>query len=207
MRRIGIALIGLGLAIFLIGGSLRVAAWRGQIEAKDHWESEAGESATAEGHETPWPSRSIQKSPQKSPSRPSVVARFSEQTAAPTRLSFPGQGQDFFVREGATAASLLLGPAHVAWSGAPGENGNCIITGHRDTHFRLLRNVNQGQEITLETQGRMFRYRVVSMAVVESKDDSFYQPTREPVLTLVTCYPFSYFGRAPKRFIVRAELL
>jgi sortase (surface protein transpeptidase) len=26
-------------------------------------------------------------------------------------------------------------------------------------------------------------------------------------LTLVTCYPFSYVGSAPQRFIVRAELL
>jgi sortase (surface protein transpeptidase) len=27
------------------------------------------------------------------------------------------------------------------------------------------------------------------------------------VLTLVTCYPFQFIGHAPKRFIVRADLV
>jgi sortase A len=31
--------------------------------------------------------------------------------------------------------------------------------------------------------------------------------TPKPTLTLVTCYPFYYVGPAPKRFIVRAELV
>jgi sortase A len=32
-------------------------------------------------------------------------------------------------------------------------------------------------------------------------------PTEYSALTLVTCYPFSYIGSAPQRFIVRAQLL
>jgi len=28
--------------------------------------------------------------------------------------------------------------------------------------------------------------------------------TRKPALTLLTCYPFNYVGRAPRRFIVHA---
>jgi sortase A len=42
---------------------------------------------------------------------------------------------------------------------------------------------------------------------VRPTDNTFYQPTSKAVLTLVTCYPFYYLGPAPKRFIVRAELL
>jgi sortase A len=30
-------------------------------------------------------------------------------------------------------------------------------------------------------------------------------PTDRPMLTLITCYPFNYVGKAPRRFIVRAE--
>jgi sortase A len=30
--------------------------------------------------------------------------------------------------------------------------------------------------------------------------------TARPALTLVTCYPFTYIGAAPQRFIVRAHL-
>jgi sortase A len=30
-------------------------------------------------------------------------------------------------------------------------------------------------------------------------------PTTTPTLTLITCYPFSFVGHAPQRFIVQAE--
>jgi sortase A len=32
-------------------------------------------------------------------------------------------------------------------------------------------------------------------------------PTPQPTLTLVTCYPFEFIGHAPKRFIVQADLI
>jgi sortase A len=31
-------------------------------------------------------------------------------------------------------------------------------------------------------------------------------PTEQPTLTLVTCYPFEFIGHAPKRFIIQATL-
>ena len=43
--------------------------------------------------------------------------------------------------------------------------------------------------------------------VISPKDVSVLDPTPEPTLTLVTCYPFRYVGPAPERFIVRADLL
>jgi sortase A len=202
-RRIGIALIGIGVAVLLLGSSLRLAAWRGQIEAKHSWESGAGESAPVENGMSMHRKEAPAQSPDAARHSHSTLAR----AGAPIRLSFPALGEEFFVSEGATTATLLRGPAHLAWSGPPGEDGNCVIVGHRDTHFRVLRNVSRGQEIDVEQYGRMFRYRIVEVAVVESKDDRFYRPTRDPMLTLVTCFPFSYFGRAPQRFIVRAELL
>jgi sortase A len=30
-------------------------------------------------------------------------------------------------------------------------------------------------------------------------------PVEEPILTIVTCYPFYWVGSAPERFIVRAK--
>jgi len=32
-------------------------------------------------------------------------------------------------------------------------------------------------------------------------------PTETPTITLITCYPFSFVGNAPHRFIVQAELV
>lgn len=124
-----------------------------------------------------------------------------------TRLSFPAQGATFYVWDGASKKNLLLGPAHVLQSAAPGQNGNCIIAAHRDTHFRMLKDVKHNDPIVLERAGRTYQYRITALHIVRAGDSHFYRPTSTPTLTLVTCYPFSYLGRAPKRFIVRAELL
>ena len=128
-------------------------------------------------------------------------------TEALTRLSFPAQGQSFFVMNGASKQSLLRGPARLAFSAPPGPTGNCVIVGHRDTHFRVLKDLHKDEHIVLEWRGQRFEYRIVMLAVIDAADRQFYRPGRRPVLTLVTCYPFSYLGRAPRRYVVRAELL
>ncbi len=49
-----------------------------------------------------------------------------------------------------------------------------------------------------------FRFRVEHTRVVSPKDTWVRKPTPTAALTLVTCYPFTYIGSAPDRFIVRA---
>jgi sortase A len=58
----------------------------------------------------------------------------------------------------------------------------------------------------VRTPAGVSRYIVVSTRIVEPEDVSVLKSNEEPVLTLVTCYPFFYVGRAPQRFIVRAVL-
>ena len=124
-----------------------------------------------------------------------------------TRISFPAHHADFIVRDGASVQNLLLGPARMEWSSVPGQPGNSVIAAHRDTHFRILKDLKKGEVITLERDDHEYRYRIVALEIVRPADNSFYKPTSNAVLTLVTCYPFYYLGPAPKRFIVRAELL
>jgi len=52
-----------------------------------------------------------------------------------------------------------------------------------------------------------YRYRVASTKIVKPRDVSVLDSSESEILTLVTCYPFSYVGPAPQRFIVRAELI
>jgi sortase A len=125
----------------------------------------------------------------------------------PMRLSFPAQNKSFIVKNGASELNLLLGPARVEWSGIPGDEGNTVIAGHRDTHFRMLKDVRRNEVIAVERDGQTFRYRIVDLEIVSAANNKFYQDTGRGVLTLVTCYPFYYLGPAPKRYIVRAELL
>jgi sortase A len=122
------------------------------------------------------------------------------------RLEAPRQGADMIVLEGASGAVLAFGPGHLAGSAAPGEPGNVVIAGHRDTHFELLRDLEVGNELWLESAAGVRRhYRVDSARVVEDDDVSVLEPTGEDVLTLVTCYPFdTVVPGGPLRYVVRA---
>src|SRR5262249_54956099 len=83
-----------------------------------------------------------------------------------SHLTFPSLDKDLYVFEGAEGDNLLFGPVHVKGSVEPGERGNVIIAAHRDTHFRILKDVKQGDEIRIERAGRNYRYRVVGLNIV-----------------------------------------
>jgi sortase A len=84
------------------------------------------------------------------------------------------------------------------------ERGNVGLAGHRDTHFRGLRNVRAGDRITIETADGDLAYEVLWTKVTTPDDVAVISPQDDDVLTLVTCFPFHYVGSAPYRFIVRA---
>jgi LPXTG-site transpeptidase (sortase) family protein len=86
----------------------------------------------------------------------------------------------------------------------PGEGGNAVFAGHRDSFFRPLRHVRVGDDVFVDTSDGRFHYRVASTHVVGPRDLSVVAPTDEEVLTLITCYPFWLIGNAPDRFVVRA---
>jgi sortase A len=48
-------------------------------------------------------------------------------------------------------------------------------------------------------------FEVTGTHIVGPDDVSVLEPTPDSSLTLITCYPFGYIGRAPKRFIVQAS--
>jgi len=122
-------------------------------------------------------------------------------------LFFPRLEREVFVLDGATSSNLSRGPSWLNTTGRPGGAGNCVIAGHRDSHFRFLKDVKNGDEITLQVPPRTYHYRVRSIQVVEPSNVRLLRPEKRAVLTLVTCYPFTYVGLAPRRFIVRAELV
>ena len=88
----------------------------------------------------------------------------------------------------------------------PGELGNCIIAGHRDTHFLALKDIRKGDEIILQTGAAQYTYRVKDTQVVLPSSGLSLEPTSDAELHLITCYPFYFLGPAPKRFLVRAQL-
>jgi sortase A len=125
--------------------------------------------------------------------------------AALAKLSIPRLDAEWFVFEGIDKKELRLGPGHLPGTAQPGATGNCVIAGHRDTHFRALKDVRQGDELVVETRAGKFRYRVTNLSVVRPSNTTALAPSSDAVLNLITCYPFYYVGPAPKRFVVRAE--
>ena len=109
------------------------------------------------------------------------------------------------VIEGDDDATLDRAVGHLPDTPLPWEHGNSAIAAHRDGLFRPLKDVKIGDEIRFRTTREEFRYRVTKTAIVEPDDLSVLDARAKSTLTLITCYPFYYFGSAPKRFVVFAE--
>jgi sortase A len=121
------------------------------------------------------------------------------------RLEIPRLGLSVVVLEGDGTQTLRRGAGHIPGSAWAGHAGNLAIAGHRDTFFRGLRDIRKDDVIQLTTLNRSYVYRVDLIQIVESSDMQVLDKTAEPVLTLITCFPFSYIGPAPSRFVVRAR--
>jgi sortase A len=108
--------------------------------------------------------------------------------------------------DGTDDLTLNHAVGRIAGTARPGEQGNIGIAGHRDGFFRGLKDVGVGDAIELKTLKGTETYVVDRIQIVTPRDVSVLQPRSVPSLTLVTCYPFYYFGSAPKRYIVTASL-
>lgn len=124
-----------------------------------------------------------------------------------TRVIIPKINLDAIVVEGASRKDLSEGPGHMRETAMPGQPGNTVITGHRDTFFRHIYELNRGDEITIRRAGQAYKYEVTSKKIVMPDDLSVIRQTSDPQLTLITCYPTYYIGPAPKRLVVFSKLV
>jgi sortase A len=132
-------------------------------------------------------------------------ARLPIPTALIGRLSVPRLHLSAMVREGIDGNTLDLAVGHIPATALPGQAGNVGVAGHRDTFFRGLKDLKDGDEIQFSTLRGDFQYVVESLVIVEPDYVEVLAPSSDNILTLVTCYPFSYIGAAPRRFVARAR--
>jgi sortase A len=97
---------------------------------------------------------------------------------------------------------------NIGWlpsSSLPGEDGLCVLMGHRDTDFKILQDKKIGDEIIIEYGELGFVYTVTKVEVVDKDNELRFSVMPGANLVLVTCYPFHYVGHAPRKLVVFAK--
>lgn len=181
---LGLALLSLALGLWQLGGAalIHTKAWLAQRLLDSAWsETLAGGSEVK-----PWP---------------------WADTWPVARLQVPGLGVDLYVLAGASGRTLAFGPAAVA--GTQGLD-HSILSGHRDTHFAFLRQLEDGSNLRLQDPNgdwRDFVVRGQEVIDVRRPVRARRAPEGSALLTLVTCYPFdSVTPGGPLRYAVTAEI-
>lgn len=123
------------------------------------------------------------------------------------KIEIGRSGLSAIVVEGDSPSLLLRDVGHVSKTAMPGGSGNIDLTAHRDTFFRALRNIREGDVVTPETMGLEYQYAVESTVVAPPSETDVLQSSGKQELTLITCYSFYYVGPAPSRFAVRPRTI
>lgn len=213
-RLLSALLVTAGIALLALVALRYWSGYRGQEAGRRAWE-EARAALPVPTLHVPTPAATARENPGIAGPVPSPAAAEAGEPPYPqgqpiARLRIPSARMDYVVFGGDDEATLEKGPGHVPGSELPGEEThrkNCVITGHRDKHFRRLGWVRKGERIELETPSGTLSYRVVSREIVTPDAVRVLAPTEKPRLTLITCFPFNYVGPAPKRLVVVAEPL
>ncbi len=123
------------------------------------------------------------------------------------RLLVARHDVDLFVLAGANGRTIAFGPGHVFGTPRPGEAGNSVIGGHRDTHLAFLRDLEAGAEMVVERpDGARRRYRVDEARVLDKRDVWVLEDDGPTRLTLITCYPFDALRAGGRlRYVVTAS--
>jgi sortase A len=122
-------------------------------------------------------------------------------------LTIPALEQKLPIFQGTGVKELQEGVGHFSQSVLPGEEDNCVLSGHRETVFRQLGNLKIEDQLIVQTSAGTFTYEVTGTRIVKADDKTVIVPANHAILTLTTCYPFNTPGYFPDRYIVSASLI
>ncbi|MDH7488055.1 MAG: class D sortase [Anaerolineae bacterium] len=146
------------------------------------------------GHEPPVPGREPVPSQYQHLVSPEVQVPIpTPGPEQPTRIVIPAINVDARVVEGDGWEQLKKGAGHRIGSANPGERGNCVISAHNDIYgeiFRDLHKLELEDEIIVYAGAQPYRYKVVAKRIIEPTQVEVMDPTPDPILTLITCYPY-----------------
>ena len=143
----------------------------------------------------------------KEPAKDQLYAKRPETGDLMGELYIPKLEATLPIYHGTDEDELEKGVGHYAGSVLPGEKDNSVLSGHRDTVFRKLGEVGEGDLLVTKTEAGTFTYKVRKVRIVDADDRTVIVPKPKATLTVTTCYPFSYIGSAPERYVLIADLL
>ena len=136
--------IFIGLLLAGYGGYNYYQSQLAQTEAAKEWNTEKTEEPVPQTLPQPQTEdKTAKRVPYFDPYKPGETV---------AKLILPRSQTPLFVVEGTDQKELKRGPGHMPGTALPGVDGNCVIAGHRDTHFRPLESVREGDEVELETK-------------------------------------------------------
>lgn len=122
-------------------------------------------------------------------------------------LNIPSADLSVPIYQGEGNDQLRKGVGHYVGSLLPGEGGNVVLSGHRETAFYALKDLVVGDKVYVETDYGTYEYEVSDIYITTPDDVSVTMPTETEKLTMYTCYPFIKYGPTPERYIVVSDFI
>lgn len=205
MRRwLGVILLMVGMGIVIVN----FLQWNtGHTAAQDFTEKEVEEVTEV--------AQTLEKDMMYTPpsiEKPTPVFTNEIQQAAGTEIAallIPEIGQKYSIYWGTDSSTLTQGVGMFVsdLTTVPGGYGHTVLSGHRDTVFTRLDELEKGDLLHVQYDGKLFSYEVTDTWITHEDDRTVIVEKEESMLTLTTCYPFDFIGFAPDRYIVQAKLV
>ncbi len=109
------------------------------------------------------------------------------------RIQIPAIDVDAPVVQGDGWDQLKKGVGQLIGTPNPGQTGNLVLSAHNDVFGQIFRHLDQlenGDEVILYTNQRAYVYKVNQTQIVEPTQVEVLASTQEPVVTLISCYPY-----------------
>lgn len=125
------------------------------------------------------------------------------------KLSIPKIEKKFSVFWGTDEGTLEKGVGMMESQSTttPAGKKHTVLSGHRDTVFVELGELNKGDHLLVSMGDTDYTYQITDIWVTDDDDRTVIVPKKTATLTLTTCYPFDFIGHAEQRYIIQGELI
>jgi len=130
-------------------------------------------------------------------------------TSPIAKMTVARLGKELILLKGVDPTSLAFSAGVMHQYSKLTSTSPFVIAGHRDTHFRFLKDIIMQDIISLtDKNGINQLYQVQSMEIVDSEESAMLIDEQDPSLVLITCYPFDALQAGGSlRYVITARLL